>query len=115
MLLYVSTAGVASDTANPVQCNDIEVKNSGELKQASERKRTCRRISEKESNSKDVIPEYDNPVKGESSHGTFFLLREAWAMICMYLKSQSHLPLILVITFISILILTQVSSCDPYI
>ncbi|RWR87420.1 protein VASCULAR ASSOCIATED DEATH 1, chloroplastic isoform X2 [Cinnamomum micranthum f. kanehirae] len=104
-------AGVASDTANPVQCNDIEVKNSTELKQASERKRTRRRISERESNSKDVITEYDNPVKGELSHGTsvVFLLREAWAMICMYLKSRSHLPLILVITFISILILTQLS------
>lgn len=109
-ILYVSTAGVASDTANPVQCNDIELKSSTELKRASGRKRTHRRISERESDSRDVIPESDNPAKEESSHATSiaFLLRKAWAMICMCLKNQSHLPLILAITLISILLLTQV-------
>ncbi|XP_077244969.1 protein VASCULAR ASSOCIATED DEATH 1, chloroplastic-like [Tasmannia lanceolata] len=107
--------GITSNATNALQNNDVGLKCATNLEGSSERvhdTRALTRITQRASDSKDVIPHNDNPMKGDLSDATSVasLHRESWATFSSYLKSRSQVFLMmLVITFVIILILMQMS------
>ncbi|XP_058085976.1 protein VASCULAR ASSOCIATED DEATH 1, chloroplastic-like isoform X2 [Magnolia sinica] len=100
--------GAASDAANAVQNNDDGLESSTTLERPSA---STRALPHRASDTEDVIPQTENPVKGGLSDFTSMvsLFRESWASFCLYLKNQSHFPVMVVIAFVSIFILMQLS------
>ncbi|OVA14958.1 GRAM domain [Macleaya cordata] len=104
--------GVSSN-ANTIQNDDVQLEGHAEIEGPSERldDENLLRVAQVASDSKDFSPRLEYPVHGDLSDATSTtaLLRELLARFCSYMKSQHHLPLILVITSISILLLMQLS------
>lgn len=108
-----------SDTANTnmLPCNVARLEEFAKLNRTLEEEvgggRTLSRNSEVASEPRDRPTQIGNPVKGDLMNiGTSMasLFRESWTMFCLYLKSQHHFPMMLVITIISILIIMQVCT-----
>ncbi|KAJ8625951.1 hypothetical protein MRB53_019258 [Persea americana] len=108
--------GDVSDTANTniLLCNVARLEEFANLNGTLEEEvgggRTLSRNSDVASEPRDRVTQIGNPVKGDLMNiGTSMasLFRESWTMFCLYLKSQRHFPMMLVITIISILIIMQ--------
>ncbi|XP_058104305.1 protein VASCULAR ASSOCIATED DEATH 1, chloroplastic-like isoform X2 [Magnolia sinica] len=101
--------GSASDSTNRLHDNDADLSGSTQIEGPSEKfpDRIDSSIQQR-SDSKDVIRQFGNPVKGDLNTSYLAsLLRESWAEFCSFLKSQTHFPLMFLIAFVSILVLTQ--------